>query len=367
MNMDQTGFCPEKWQGTGPVGQINPYRARKRTGRVLTIWMAVVLLLVPLLAGCCSPAIVQRSSLSAPEPDQADGKNEAESDSQVEGNGQAVLDQAAALVGVTDVSVAWQSGQREGWDLHTGGQAGPNSLYGIGSMTKSFVAVLALILEQESVLSLDDSVGNRLPAWPWPALSDVTLRELLTMRSGLPDYLDDFSINDYFQDYTAGELIQRSLSRSAFSRRGTFEYANTNSLVARALIEQATGRDCEQLIREKILNPLHLHHTYFASEKDLIQKQLVRGLAVTISDGEVDFTQASSSWADLACGMYASASDMADWGEALLHSPLLIDSSRRQLPGCHPGQRQFCLWPGHFTPADGQPGPDHGFRECARL
>ena len=64
-----------------------------------------------------------------------------------------------------------------------------NDLFDIGSITKSFVTVLILQLHTQQKLSLDDPLGKWLPQYTqW---SKVTLRQLLNMTSGIPNYSED--------------------------------------------------------------------------------------------------------------------------------------------------------------------------------
>lgn len=65
----------------------------------------------------------------------------------------------------------------------------PNNLFDIGSITKSFTALILLQLQTEDKLTLDDPLGKWLPQYPnW---KNVTLRQLLNMTSGIPNYSED--------------------------------------------------------------------------------------------------------------------------------------------------------------------------------
>lgn len=198
------------------------------------------------------------------------------------------------------------------------------------------MAALALKLEEEGILSLDDTIGQRLPDFPHWNKDSITVRDLLSMRSGIADYMTDFESADYFKDYTRHGLIQRGIRNSALLERGDFCYSNTNISIARQMVEKAAGRDCEALIREKTLTPLKLNDTFFPGEKQLISGRLVPGYSNTKEERLAAFTDASSSWADLACGMYSTAPDMAKWGYAFICGDFLNDTSKQDLLNCLP-------------------------------
>lgn len=64
----------------------------------------------------------------------------------------------------------------------------PDTVFRLGSLTKQLTAAVVLILENRSLLTLDDPVGRHLEGLP-AVVAPITLRELLSMRSGLPDGL----------------------------------------------------------------------------------------------------------------------------------------------------------------------------------
>jgi D-alanyl-D-alanine carboxypeptidase len=86
-----------------------------------------------------------------------------------------------------------------------------STLFGMGSTSKSFAAAVILKLEAEGLLSIDDTVGKWLPEYA--AWGDVSIRRLLDMTSGIPNYSETEMISHAWveeptRDFTAEELVQ---------------------------------------------------------------------------------------------------------------------------------------------------------------
>src|SRR5688500_3702227 len=116
----------------------------------------------------------------------------------------------------------------------------PSSVWQIGSNTKAMTSVLLLQLEAEDRLSIDDTLGRWLPQYPqW---SDVTIRRLLNMTSGIPTYDGQPAFwADYVADprtnFSTERLVGYTLEAPATSG---YSYSNTNYVLAEMIIERVT-------------------------------------------------------------------------------------------------------------------------------
>jgi D-alanyl-D-alanine carboxypeptidase len=146
---------------------------------------------------------------------------------------------------------------------------GPDSLFDIGSNTKEFTAALILKLEADKKLTLDDTIGKWLPQYP--AWKDVTIRSLLQMVSGIPNYsetveIGEIQVADLHHQFSAKDLIafvDPANGKHLPPNTGWF-YSNTNYILAALIIEGASGMNYEQALTTMILEPLGLHDTYYA-------------------------------------------------------------------------------------------------------
>ena len=151
--------------------------------------------------------------------------------------------------------------------------ATPDTLFGIGSCTKSFTALAVVQLAEEVALSLDDPVGDYVPHLDDVPGDPVTVRELLTHTSGMPsDGLAGpltvrslgvggmevpLSSDDDFRRHVQGSTDRRVTDRDAF-----FYYNSGYTLLGKT-VEAVTGKGYGSFVREAVLDPLGMDRSTF--------------------------------------------------------------------------------------------------------
>lgn len=120
----------------------------------------------------------------------------------------------------------------------------------IGSVTKTATAAAVLQLVDARSLSLDDTVTTVLPdlAAEFPALAPVTVRRLLDMSSGIPDYANvekggilPIVWADPAHTFTNHDLIKIALESNPVAPLGTAGYSNTNYIILGEMLAKRTG------------------------------------------------------------------------------------------------------------------------------
>ncbi len=152
--------------------------------------------------------------------------------------------------------------------------AAPGSRFRAASITKPLVAVLALQLVEEGAWTLETTIGEAAPGL-WPGMEAVTVRQLLSHTSGLPDYLQALlagivSTEDFLtvveKRWTDEEILALVRPLPATSAPGTtFAYSNTNYIVVGQMLRRATGQTIRSLIAERILKPAKMQDSFFAT------------------------------------------------------------------------------------------------------
>ncbi|MGH7595235.1 MAG: serine hydrolase domain-containing protein [bacterium] len=221
---------------------------------------------------------------------------------------------------------------REGFgfaDLDKKVSATTETEFGIGSITKSFTAVLFARLMEEGKVDLDAPVENYLPQFPLKQ-KGVTARLIIGHLSGLND---EFNTTHYYETrhLTTGAALQEILqtNKLQYSPRTRHEYTTSNYTIIAAIIEKASGQDFSAAMNQYVIKPLGLKNTllndrtlnivhctsfYVQNEKDVIKAP----------DYDPSFKWAGA-------GLLATAADVAIYGAALLQSKFLKPSTREEI------------------------------------
>lgn len=229
-------------------------------------------------------------------------------------------------------------------DKATGAAMDTRARFRIGSVTKTFSTVVLLQLVDEKKIELDVPVDHYLPG----LLPDdrITVRHLLTHRSGLSDYTNamfDKTVPGFEavrnKVFTYQELVGLSLAEPRTGEPGAaYQYSNTNFVVVGMLIEKATGRPVAKEYERRIIKPLKLRDTSYVHPDVRIAGKHTHGYLTPDEAGAplVDSTEQTVSWAQSAGAMISSPADLSTFMSALvggkLVAPKLLDQMLTMTP-----------------------------------
>lgn len=145
-----------------------------------------------------------------------------------------------------------------------------DTMFPIGSVSKQFCATAILLLQEQGKLSVDETIAKYFP--DYTKASDVTIKNLLTMRSGVPAHTD-FLFEEYelSEDNTKEENQQIILDwlytkELLFKPDTKHRYSNTNFFLLSLIVEQVSGQSYTDFIKENILTPLGMNNSGFYEE-----------------------------------------------------------------------------------------------------
>jgi CubicO group peptidase (beta-lactamase class C family) len=143
-----------------------------------------------------------------------------------------------------------------------------DTVFEIGSITKTFTALLLLVMAERGEMDLDDPVGMYLPGsvkLPTRNGKEIRLRDLATQSSGLPfdaDNLKPRDPNNRFADYTAEDLYAFLSGYTLPQDPGAkFRYSNVGMGLLGHVMERKAGTDYESLVVDRICRPLRMDST----------------------------------------------------------------------------------------------------------
>ena len=203
------------------------------------------------------------------------------------------------------------------------GKPGADTVYQIGSVTKTMTALLLADAVVEGKASLDEPVARLLPGYALPAYDgrQITLLDLATHYSSLPRLPDNFApknpANPY-ADYT--ETAQRQFLaayRLPHAPGSAFDYSNIGYAVLGTALAAQAGSSYEALLQSRITVPLGMRSTSNTPSA---------GMLARLAPGHLLSGEATPAW-DLnvvapAGGVYSSARDMVAYLQAYMVKPL---------------------------------------------
>lgn len=190
------------------------------------------------------------------------------------------------------------------------------ALHLVGSVTKTYIASLVLLLVDDGALSLSDPVARWIPDVPGGAAVEV--QHLLRHTSGIYNYTSDAT---YLVDslshrsYTPRELLDIAFAHEpsfAPGEPGKWEYSNTNYVLLGRIVESVTGRDVASVLRERILTKVGARATFFHGSEPL-DGEVAYGESFLGTNGAT-FLDPSASWC--AGNLVSTIGDLVDWTEA---------------------------------------------------
>jgi CubicO group peptidase (beta-lactamase class C family) len=153
-------------------------------------------------------------------------------------------------------------------DVEKGRKADRNSKYRIGSITKSFTAVLVLKAVEEQKLALDQTIGTWFPTIK--NAQKITVKQLLSHRSGIHSFTDNADFLTWnTQPKTEAEMIDIiAKGGSDFAPGSKMKYSNSNYVLLTYILQKVFAKPYADLLQEYIIRPAGLTDTYLFGKID---------------------------------------------------------------------------------------------------
>lgn len=261
-------------------------------------------------------------------------------------------------------------------DASTGRALTLDTPFEAGSISKWIAAIIVMRLVQQGELALDAPISTYLPGYRHDNGARLTLRNLMTHASGVPNAIDEAIKRDPATRQLSldnAEAVRRFASGDLQFEPGTqWDYSHSNWLLVKAVVETVTGRDYAALVDGYLIQPLDLQHSGIYSGSALAVPGMARGYQQLTPQPEL-LDKPLPNFMMLAGGFYTSAHDLFAVMNGLFAGKLLSVESTRTLmtverPDQHyalGGRTKTLTIAGKNRPVAWEYGSDGAFRVLA--
>lgn len=203
-----------------------------------------------------------------------------------------------------------------------------NTKIRIGSITKTYTAVLVLKAVEEGLIKLDDKLYSFYPQVK--NAEKITVEQLLKHRSGIFNFTEIPGENQWEQVFhTEEEFISYLVNeKSNFEPDTDFQYSNTNYAMLGFMLQKIYGKSFAEILDEKICRPLYLKNTYYSTETDETKNE---ALSYNIQDKYIQNAKVNFSNHPASGGMVSTAIELNIFISALFNGKLISEKSLEQM------------------------------------
>lgn len=211
-------------------------------------------------------------------------------------------------------------------DLKTKEPLNVKSVFQIASVTKQFTAVALMMLKEQGKIDYSDTVQKYIPGFPY---KNITIRQLLSHRSGLPNYMY-FSgkywknKREYLTNEKLVEIMKKHKPYPEFTPDRRYKYSNTGYAVLALIIERISGLSYDEFLEQNIFLPLGMTSTFVYNPKN--KKTIdyeTNGYTKRKRKTSPDFLDGVTGDK----GIYSTVEDLFTWDQALYTERLVKQST----------------------------------------
>jgi CubicO group peptidase (beta-lactamase class C family) len=200
-----------------------------------------------------------------------------------------------------------------------------DTVFQIGSLSKTFTALAIMILKEQGKLDVNDSITKYIPNCPkW---KKITLKHLMQHTSGIKSItgVEPFKVNQ-MKDWKPEEVVAILKPLKLVFETGTnAQYSDSGCILLSMVIEKASGMKYNEFLWKYIAGPLGMNHTMFVPNADIVPK---RAAGYINADGRARNAEYASSLAPFGSGgIISCVSDLLKLKDAFRPGKLLKKES----------------------------------------
>lgn len=211
----------------------------------------------------------------------------------------------------------------------------------LASCSKQFTAMGIMLLEEEGKLNLKDSIQQFFPDFPY---HNISIENLLTHTSGLPDYMPLFNKHwdrsKIARNQDVINVLIANPTKVKFKPNDRFEYSNTGYVLLASIIEQVSGQAYGKYLKKQIFNPLGMNQTVVVARRleGAVPSNYAYGYVYDKDDKNYHLPDSLDNYDYVIYqdgivgddGVSASINDLAIWTEALKSNELFSEKMMKK-------------------------------------
>jgi CubicO group peptidase (beta-lactamase class C family) len=194
-------------------------------------------------------------------------------------------------------------------DPGTGRAYTPDTPSCLASLSKPLTAVAIMMLAEQHRLDYDDRIGKYIPGLT-EAISALTIRQLLTHTSGIPDYP---TLNVEHPGVTSAEVLGalKKVPKPLFPPGEKYQYSNSGYVLLGVIVEKLSGQLLPRFLQDRVFTPLEMKDTFVLTSAE--QKTAVVAVGYDALGHVDDYDQYVTGDG----GVYSTVNDLLRFDQAL--------------------------------------------------
>jgi len=203
-----------------------------------------------------------------------------------------------------------------------------SSSFQIASVSKPITATAIMVLQQQKLINLEDSVGSFFPGFPF---HNVQVKHLLSHQSGLPEYL-------YFSEKLWKDkkktmrnvdvvtmLLENEIKRYGLPEK-KYNYVNTNFALLASIVEVVSGKSFSDFVNDNIFKPANMTNS-FVYEKGITELPI----NATYGHDNRQWRESNSHFNGVVGdkGIYTTVEDLLKFDSALLNETIITNQTQQ--------------------------------------
>lgn len=203
--------------------------------------------------------------------------------------------------------------------------------FNLGSIGKTFTAVLIMQLVETGQIKLLDTIDKYLPDIPYSGKSKIQIIHLLTHSSGLGNY---FSHKDYESKMHSLRNIDDVLplvydQKLLFQPGAKYQYSNSGMLILGAIIEKVSEMSYREYLKKKILIPAGMNNSGIFYPEEVVSNRAIGYSKIEEDNYKIETRREFPAFSD--GGLYSTVEDMLKYDRALYDNKLLSKQTKEMM------------------------------------